>query len=173
MRIWLVRHAETAWTGERYCGRSDPPLSPEGERHAEELARSLEHDIAGAAVWSSPARRARDTAALLGRPVRPDERLREIDFGALEGLTFERLAAAYPTLARSILSGETRFDPPGGERYADLEERAGAVWSDLRIAGGDVVVVSHGGTLRALAHRVVGHEVGLGPCEWVAAEIAT
>jgi probable phosphoglycerate mutase len=173
VRIWLVRHGETAWTGDRYCGRSDPPLSPEGRRRAETLARSLERDTAGAWVWSSPARRARDTAALLGRPVRADERLREIDFGALEGLTFGQLEAAYPALARSILSGETRFDPPGGERYADFEARTGAVWADLRAAGADVVVVSHGGTLRALARHAVGREVSFAPCEWVAAEIAS
>lgn len=170
MRIWLVRHAATAWSGDRYCGRSDPPLGGRGRRDARALARALARRIGDAVVWSSPARRARDTAVLLGRAVRLDDRLREVDFGDVEGLTFEELAIRHPELARRLAVGETEIDWPRGERSVHLERRCDELWSALLGVGSDVVVVSHGGPLRHLARRTLGREVAFAPCHYVTAE---
>lgn len=170
MRIWLVRHAATSWSGMRYCGRSDPALSGAGRRDAQVLAAQLGVRIDGAVVLSAPARRARDTAALLGRPLRVDERLREVDFGDAEGLTFDELTARYPGLARRLAAGATDIDWPGGERSAELERRTGELWHELVAGGRDAVIVSHGGPLRSLTRHALGREVTLAPCEHVVAD---
>ena len=79
--IWLVRH------GDCYEGMSDgpdPALSPTGHRQAERLAHRLEH-LRPAAVYSSPALRARETAGHISDDVRVDERLMEMSFELSDG----------------------------------------------------------------------------------------
>ncbi len=164
MRIWLVRHAATQWSGTRYCGRSDPPLCRAGLDDALALASKLAPRTGDADVWSSPLRRARQTAECFGRDVRVDERLREVDFGDAEGRTFDELAARYPEIARGLAAGESRIDWPGGEPWSDLDLRVAAVWEALRSSGRDVVVVSHGGPLRRLVLRALARDITLAPC---------
>lgn len=91
-RFYLLRHGETSWNleGNRYCGRTDVPLSPAGRDQADRVARAL-RDVPFAAAFCSPLRRSRDTAESFAAPrplpVVPDDRLAEIDFGAWEGKT--------------------------------------------------------------------------------------
>jgi probable phosphoglycerate mutase len=158
--IWLVRHASTAWTGLHWCGRSDPPLTPAGVVAASRLAIELAHEIAaGAVVITSPLLRAVQTAdaiaAVLGAMVRVDPDLVEIDFGDADGLTWEELAAGHPMLADEILAGGEP-DWPGGESVADVDRRARSVAARLGNAARQVplVVVSHGGLLRAVAREL-------------------
>ena len=92
--IIFVRHAATPWSGIRYCGRSDPPLSEAGQTQAARLGATLGPALpAEALVISSPSLRARSTAEAIataaGRgPVEVDERWREADVGVAEGRTF-------------------------------------------------------------------------------------
>jgi probable phosphoglycerate mutase len=168
VRIWLVRHAETAWTGARYCGRADPPLTAAGAARAAALGARLRAVIPDAAeVWSSPAVRARETAAAIGRAVHVDARLHEVDVGELDGRTFDEIAARHPDLARRLSSADPMIDWPGGERWKALEERAAAAWDALVRRGRDAVVVSHGGTIRAILRQVTGDDRAVGPCEAV------
>src|SRR5207245_1620384 len=85
-------------TGRRYCGRTDVPLTSAGRRDATALGSRLASIAGGALVRTSPLRRAVETAALIARggPFWVDERLREIDFGAAEGLSFAELARRGP-----------------------------------------------------------------------------
>ena len=90
-----------------------------------------------------------------------DEDLRELDFGDFEGRTFDEIAASEPELYRAWMETPTRVRFPGGESYADLKTRAlrslDRIWS-----GGDAVVVTHGGVIRA------GLAAWLGiPDEWI------
>jgi ribonuclease H / adenosylcobalamin/alpha-ribazole phosphatase len=151
----LVRHGATRWTGHRYCGRSDPWLTAEGRAAVLTLAT----DLAGVApprtrIVTSPARRARQTAAAIahavGGAVVVDERWRETDFGAAEGLTWQRLEGRYPDLAAELATGRL-VDWPEGEPAADLERRVRAGWTDLVDRAEPVIVVSHGGPLRVIA----------------------
>jgi broad specificity phosphatase PhoE len=152
--VWLVRHAPTAWTGVRYCGRSDPPLDERGLEHATRLAKSLRAALpSGTRIVSSPLLRARQTAqriaeALNQPTVEIDDRWAEADFGAVEGLTFDELAAARPDLAERLLAGEMDIDWPGGETSAALCDRVRAAWEDLIIPPGPVLLVAHAGPLR-------------------------
>jgi broad specificity phosphatase PhoE len=162
-RLWLVRHAATAMTGNRWAGsRSDPPLTGEGRAAADDLASRLVGRLpAGTVVVSSPSRRAAETAgpiaAGLGVDVELDDALREVDVGELEGLTFDEGAALFPELAQRLLAAERDIDWPGGERVADLRARAGAAMERLESRSIDTaVVVSHGGVIGELIVTLAG-----------------
>jgi broad specificity phosphatase PhoE len=164
--IILVRHASTAWTGHRYCGRSDPPLSAAGKAAAADLARELAATLApGTRIVTSPSRRSHATAtAIAGAAgiagLTVDDRWREADFGIAEGRTFDELARVAPDLARRLADGETEIDWPGGESGAGLTDRVSAAWREIAGAGDDVVVVSHAGPLRIAIGLATGRPGG-------------
>ena len=157
--IVLVRHAATAWTGTRYCGRSDPPLSKDGLMAAARLAADLGPTLAPDwVVVSSPSIRALATAgaivsgAGLDRAVEVDDRWREADLGLAEGRTFDELAALAPELAAALAGGTLAIDWPGGETHRSLATRVAAAWDGLVERGRSAVVVTHAGPLmQALA----------------------
>ncbi len=96
--LFLIRHGELA--GEyygRYIGRTDAPLSAEGNRQAESLATVLEK-FGEARIICSPLLRARRTAeiSLKGRTFSIDCDLREIDFGRWEGMSFPQMRRPIP-----------------------------------------------------------------------------
>jgi alpha-ribazole phosphatase len=145
-RLVLVRHCEPQEDARGRCyGSLDVALSAAGRRHAHELAARLSAD----AVWTSPRRRARETAAPLARSPVVDDALCELDFGELEGRTFDEIAASEPELFRAWMETPTRVRFPGGESYADLKARAlpclDRIWGEHASA----IVVTHGGVIRA------------------------
>lgn len=152
--IVLVRHGSTRWTGRRYCGRSDPALDATGRAAARSLAAALAPTLAREVlIVTSPARRARETAAALAAAVRVvdievDERWHEADFGIAEGRTFDELAALEPDLAAALARGVTDVDWPGGETAAELGSRVAAAWTALVARGRPALVVSHAGAIR-------------------------
>ena len=163
-RIWLVRHASTDWSGKRWCGRTDLPLSAEGIAEAEELAiwlaARLPPDVV---VVSSPARRARDTAEPIERlldlrtnvgggrgGVDVDAGLREVDFGRAEGWTWPEIERGLPRLGAALAAGASNVDWPDGETADAVSGRVGAAWQRLAERDRPVVAVCHGGVIRAL-----------------------
>jgi broad specificity phosphatase PhoE len=78
-----------------------------------------------------------------------DDRLRELDFGALEGRTYDEIAESEPELYRAWMSTPTQVRFPGGESFADLKARAIAALDRIRQAHEAAVIVTHGGVLRA------------------------
>jgi alpha-ribazole phosphatase len=154
----FVRHAPTSWSGRRFCGRADPPLSRAGRlvatRLAAELAGGLTSlPVPAARIVSSPARRARQTAGAIARAVpglrvEVDERWSEADVGIAEGLTFDALARFEPDLAERLGRGEVAIDWPGGESARSLAERVGSALGDLGRSPSPTIVVSHAGPLR-------------------------
>jgi ribonuclease H / adenosylcobalamin/alpha-ribazole phosphatase len=161
--IWLVRHAPTDWTGRRWCGRADPALQREGLLVALDVAAKLAGEArAGTPVWTSPLRRARQTAAAIGAtlgsvPAVVDD-LVEVDVGRVEGLTWGELSTREPAAAETILRGGA-IDWPGGESALAIGARAATVANRIRAAGdhgAGLVVVSHGAFLHALARELLG-----------------
>ena len=164
LRWFLVRHGETEWNRVgRAQGQADPPLNQEGREQAEAVAARLA-PVAFEAAYSSDQRRAAETAlpVMRGRdtPIvrRPD--LREKSFGEWEGMTYEDLQLRYPAMLEELFDERPAFAPPGGE--SDLELFARAAGAAARIAGrhagtdGNILVVSHGGTLRAMMVSMLG-----------------
>jgi broad specificity phosphatase PhoE len=154
--VYLARHARTAWTGDRYCGRSDPPLNESGLEEAARLASELAAVIEGGAeVITSPLRRALDTAERLSRAMAIDERLVEVDFGKADGLTFAEIAKNWPAIGDSIGRYDVAIDWPGGETWHSVRARARSFGSSLardRV----VVVVTHAVFGAALAQELGG-----------------
>ena len=152
-RLVLVRHAEPEEDARGRCyGSLDVGLSPAGRAHAERLAAELAA-LAPDAVYASPRRRAVDTArpiaAALGLAPVVDDRLRELDFGALEGRTYDEIARSEPELYRAWMETPTAVRFPGGESYDDLRVRAVAACDAIRSRHACALVVAHGGTIRA------------------------
>lgn len=152
----LVRHGEAddAYAGRCY-GSLDVELSPEGHRHVQQAATRLA-DQAITLVVSSPRRRALDTAGPIagqhGLPVNVLTDLREMDFGSLEGRTYNEIEATMPELWHEWMTRATALRFPDGESYEDLRARACRAANTLRHDNPSqtIVVVAHGGVLRAL-----------------------
>ena len=170
--IWLVRHAPTSWTGQRWCGRADPPLSEEGQGLAAELAATLAAELPRTTiVLTSPASRARATAQAMAAAsaltVAVDDELVEVDVGRIEGLDWGELSTREPATADAILAGGL-VDWPGGETAREVDERARRAAHRVRVRAVDrpVVVVSHGAFLSALARALGSTTVvrGIDPC---------
>jgi broad specificity phosphatase PhoE len=157
-RVYLVRHGETAWskTGQ-HTGRTDLPLTEEGERQAAQLKGRLA-GLDVAEVYSSPLRRARHTAELAGFGERAVimEDLIEWDYGAYEGKTSKEIHLARPDWDLFRDGG------PGGESPAAISARADRIVARLRGFAGDALLFSSGHLLRVLAARWVGENVTYG-----------
>ena len=148
--LWLVRHGVTAWNLEgRLLGWADPPLVPEGRRQAEAARARLGALLPeGGQVWSSDLVRAVETARIVAGEPTTDRRLRELDFGDLEGSTWSELTEP----VRSALLAFDGFAAPGGETAAALAARVSTFVDDM--GPGDHVVVTQGGVIRSLARRL-------------------
>ena len=162
MRLLLVRHAETEESARGRCyGTLDVGLSDAGREQCTLLARSLSREQI-AAVVSSPRVRAIETARSIAEPhgleVAVAADVRELDFGELEGRTYDEIMVSLPELYSDWMTQPTRVRFPGGESYADLHARAVAAVEALHAEhrGRVVVLVTHGGVVRAVLAEVLG-----------------
>lgn len=159
LQLILIRHAETvANVQRRWVGWNDTPLTEQGEAQAEAVARRLAAEVTDAiALYTSPLPRARRTAEVIGQAIGlepvPLDGLREINFGDMDGVTLEEMKAQYPALyERWRDRTDTEFAWLGGERRSDFFRRVIATCDDIlsRHRRGTVLIVAHGGTLRAM-----------------------
>ena len=159
--IVLVRHGETDWNrANRFQGRADPPLNDTGREQAHVLATELGTE-SFATAYTSPLRRAAETAAILagalGVDTVPDGSLMEVDVGSWSGLTRTEVEARFPEgFARWLEYGHGWDD---GETYDELGARvvSGLVDIAALYPGEVVLAVTHGGPIRsalAAAERV-------------------
>jgi broad specificity phosphatase PhoE len=144
--LWLVRHGETAWSiSGAHTGRTDLPLTPEGERKAAALRTKLAgHDFA--LVLTSPLQRARRTCELAGFGERAiiEPNLSEWDYGDYEGRSTDDIHRERP--GWSLF----RDGVPGGETIEQVAVRARAVIARALAADGSAVLFAHGHILRIL-----------------------
>jgi broad specificity phosphatase PhoE len=167
--LWLLRHGESAGNRARdeaeADGRAvidlaerdmDVPLSDLGRRQAASAGhwlRDMDVRLQPTAVLVSPYVRAMQTADLVlesagltGLPRRTDERLREREFGILDGLTIRGIRERFPEEAdRRARLGKFYHRPPGGESWADVVQRLRSVTTELGrdYPGERVLVVAH------------------------------
>jgi probable phosphoglycerate mutase len=149
-KIYLARHGETAWSvAGQHTGRTDIPLTPQGERNAQRLGQRL-RGIMLDRVLSSPLERARRTCQLagFGDRVELDPDLVEVDYGRYEGLRTAEIRRQQPDWDLF------RDGCPEGESVAAITARADRVAERLRAIGqGNVLLFSHMHFLRFLAAR--------------------
>ena len=152
--ILLARHGETDWNRDnRFQGHANPPLNENGRAQAAELARALAGEPL-AAVYTSPLRRAFETAAIVAAPHDlepvPVEALREVDVGSWEGLTRSEVEHRFPEQYTRWLEYDQGWDD--GETYEEMGLRAIAALLELAVAheGERILAVTHGGPVRAV-----------------------
>lgn len=167
MEVILVRHSIAEGNPERrFLGVTDVPLLPEGVALAKKRAAAMppvEH------VYTSPLRRARETAALLwpGVPETAIPGLREMDFGILENRTHAELVAANDRTYLEWLVQEQWEGYPGGETFAEMRARVSAAFEEAVSDAGRrgcmrVGMVAHGGTILLLLEHYTDMRVDFG-----------
>jgi broad specificity phosphatase PhoE len=148
-RIVAIRHGETDWSASgRHTSRTDLPLNDDGRERAAALAEVLRgRDFA--LVLCSPLRRARETCELAGYGDRAVlcEDLHEWDYGQYEGLTTPEIRERNPHWSL------WRDGCPDGERPDDVAARVDRVLERALATDAEVLVFSHGHTLRTMAAR--------------------
>jgi broad specificity phosphatase PhoE len=161
--VYLARHGQSDWNAAgRWQGHADRPLTELGRRQAAELVRALA-GVQLDAVYSSDLRRARETAeavaASRGLTVTALAELREVDVGSWSGLTRAEAKERFPQGFRRWTDGRHGWED--GERYERMADRVVAVVRRIAAEhkGGSVLVVAHGGPIRALHAAALGLDV--------------
>ena len=151
LRVYLVRHGETAWSlSGQHTGRTDIPLTKRGEQKARELGQRL-GTVKFSRVLTSPRQRARRTCELaLGTMPEIEPDLAEWDYGDYEG---QRSADIRKTGADWNIF---RDGCPGGESPAQISARVDGLIDRLKPMNGNVGLFSHGHLGRVLAARWIG-----------------
>lgn len=163
----FVRHGETELSrdSDRFCGDLDPDISAIGQEQAIQAAEVLSRIVPQIdAAWTSPRKRARQTADFLRRAAEWEviDDLREISFGAWEGLTKEEAREATPELYAAWEKNPYLHNPPGGESGLQAQTRIESVLdAATRSSATTIVAVSHKTYLRLL----VGIAIGIPPQE--------
>lgn len=169
IQIYFLRHGQTEWNAlQKFQGSKDVPLSKKGIEQAECAAGYFLDDINLDAIYTSPLRRAYETAKILGESqgigVEVVPAFSEISFGAWEGLTHKEIEAKWPRELETLYSCPHWWKIPGAETFEAVRERAMQGLQpilDKWDAGEDkddesydeekrILIVSHGVTIRML-----------------------
>ena len=161
--ILIARHGQSDWNHEkRWQGHADRPLTERGREQAQALADRLAH-IELDAVYSSDLKRARDTAAAVaesqGLELQQLPDLREVDVGSWSGLTRAEAEERFPEGFARWRDGYPGWKD--GETYEAMTDRVLRAVDEIAAEheGGRVLVVSHGGPIRAMHAAALGLDV--------------
>lgn len=162
VRWFMVRHGETDWNIEgRAQGQTDTPLNPKGFAQAQLLGSRLA-SVEFAAAYASDLTRVMETAKpiMSGRDLdlQAMPELREKRYGQWEGMSFKDVEAKFPELYKQLFQDDIDFAPPDGESDSDVCRRVGLATEKLRSAhkgDANVLVVAHGGSLRAMMVNIL------------------
>lgn len=158
LRIYFVRHGETVWnTLKIFQGRSNSPLTELGIEQAKKLSKHLE-SIDFKKVYSSPQERALQTTKLLlgnrNIDIIPIDEFQEINMGKVEGIPREEFEKNYPIEYHNFWNNAIEYNPTAynGESYDEILDRVRIGLNKLiqENNDGNILVISHGVTLKAL-----------------------
>jgi len=157
VKLFLIRHGQTESNAEgRYQGSRDTELTETGLRQAY-LAKKYLSNVRLDAIYSSPMKRATDTARIIAEDTQLElkirDNLKELNFGKWEGLKFEEINERYKKDYQAWLNDPYKNPPTQGESFGKLQERAGdeikKIVSENK-DGSNVAVITHGGVILAL-----------------------
>lgn len=162
--VYYVRHGQTDWNAqERMIGLTDLPLNDTGRQQAAgagTLLGWLDKKVGELDFVAAPLLRTRQTAEIVRTTLgldaaayRQDERLKELDFGKWEGLTWPQIRETDPTNFALRQADPWGFPMPGGESYGQVAERVRDCLASIRR---DTVIVSHGGICRTVLALAAG-----------------
>jgi alpha-ribazole phosphatase len=182
-RVYLIRHGETVGAEpKRYKGTTDVPLSERGIEQIKRLARCLSQNTERrtqntdnrtqttgrvknsglTALYCSGLSRALRSAELIGESfgIAPlvHHGLRERDFGAWEGMSFDEVETEFPDAFRRWAENPLEFSPMGGESTIEVRDRAMKTFREIteRHKGAVIAIVSHGGINRVILCELLG-----------------
>ena len=160
LTLLAIRHGETVLNlAKRYQGHSDSPLTETGRNQVASLGRRLAKFKFDKLI-SSDLGRARETASIIaectGHSVKTDSRLRERNYGVLEGLTVSDIKAGHSEVLERLDANDPDYIIPDGESHRQHFQRNVAVFEELQsgISDGRVALVVHGGVLDSLFRYV-------------------
>jgi 2,3-bisphosphoglycerate-dependent phosphoglycerate mutase len=163
----LIRHGETAWNRERRIqGHTDIGLSELGRFQAGRLAARMAGEALDA-LYSSDLSRSVDTAAPVAEglrlPVTTTPLLREVGFGAWEGLTISEVEARWPDEYAAWRHDSVRCCPPEGELIEALQQRSLAAVAEILTThpGERVALFGHGGSVKAILCGLMDFPLGI------------
>lgn len=162
MTLHWIRHGITTASDNRCIGHLNVPLSPEGRQSVERLADSWTGGLPEQVV-SSDLDRAVSSAEVLaerwGVVHTQTDQLRELDFGAWTGQSWDAIEDEDPEGLQAWMTDWVETAPPDGEAFVDLTDRV-VQWLDemqtLHSEDDSIVVVSHGGAIRAVLCHAIG-----------------
>jgi alpha-ribazole phosphatase len=149
MDLVLIRHTKVD-TEEGVCyGRTDVGLAPSFEKEKKVIQKKLPHGGVDV-IFSSPLSRCKQLAESLfpNKEIIYDERLIELNFGDWEGLHWDDIATSEE--AEAFFNDYINTPCPGGESYQDMLKRVTEFYNEIKDKYEKVVIVSHGGPIRAL-----------------------
>jgi 2,3-bisphosphoglycerate-dependent phosphoglycerate mutase len=160
MRLYLIRHGQTAWNVEKRAqGHTDIPLDDIGLLQAESLARAM----VGTKIdrlLTSDLQRAKQTADAIAQvksmPVEVTSDLRERSFGEWEGGPYAEIGIKFQFIADMEGRSRESVTPPGGESFDQTWQRLESVYADVMQKKVDTGIVCHGGTASVLMAMFLG-----------------
>jgi probable phosphoglycerate mutase len=154
--LLLIRHGETVWNREnRLQGHGDSPLTDIGLMQVNALGKRMQN-VHFDELIASDLGRAQKTAAIIaehtGHPVQSDHRLRERNYGILEGLPLDDIRDQYPEIYDHLIYNDANFVIPEGESHRGHYQRNIDFFEEFKATkeGTSAVLVVHGGVLDSL-----------------------
>lgn len=167
MELYIVRHGKTYWNNEKKIqGWADIDLTEEGRQVACDSAEGMK-DIHFDAIYSSPLKRAYETACILKGdreiPVVVDERIKEIGFGELEGADFTKIRGDKTSTFTAFFDAPELYEAPeGGESIQEVCDRAEDFLKEIIAKHKNderIMIVAHGAVNKAMLHYIRKNEI--------------
>jgi probable phosphoglycerate mutase len=160
--LLIIRHGETVWNAEhRFQGHGDSPLTETGRNQVAALGRRMK-DMDFDTLISSDLGRTRQTASIIadytGHAIGYDRRLRERNYGVLEGLKVPEIKKKHAAVYDQFNADDPEYIIPGGESHRQHYQRNVAFFDEFLTGqfGATVAVVAHGGVLDSIFRYVAG-----------------
>ena len=151
--IYIIRHGQTELNRRQVLqGRSDAPLNETGIAQAQQMASALA-GVVFCRVFSSPLRRAVQTARIVAPNVEPemDERLIEMDYGPYEGTDLNALPPELRTFFSDFIHNPA---PAGMEPLSSVKRRAGSFLEDVKRLEGNILISTHAIAMKGILEQL-------------------